>query len=75
MGSVSNVRRKVTWPGTVLMLPHRVSLIMPPKNAVLHKLVTVNKDVSLIVKYTNSSGIWICIVYRQILTVLPWYFV
>lgn len=25
VGSVSNVRRKVTWPGTVLMLPHRVS--------------------------------------------------
>lgn len=31
VGSVSNVRRKVTWPGTVLMLPHRVSLIMPPQ--------------------------------------------
>lgn len=28
-GSVSNVRRKDTWPGTVLMLPHRVSWIMP----------------------------------------------
>lgn len=24
VGSVSNVRRKVTWPGTVLMLPHRI---------------------------------------------------
>lgn len=55
MGSVSNVRRKVTWPGTVLMLPHRVSLMMPKEIMFyINYFRNCSNDVSLIVKYINS---------------------